>query len=223
MLPPGSTDMPAAMLIQGIVKDYKDLGSFFNQRLHQDSEQASRDHVNAPLTLSQESVDRGEVSGLVQVHCQNDLGYGVLPNREHPSDNERYEDTKTGSAEAHAETKLVNPKLICYVTFHFGVPPSRSVFAKTAYARNAEVFQAESEAINWQALQKVRNYRWSLWSEKKARPVSADAIPIRSQIGRTSMLSLNCGKRMFLAEDRDVPNICIKKQQPVLSWPRRSD
>jgi len=54
-------------------------------------------------------------------------------------------------------SSIPNGLAMLFFTLAFLLP--RLVFPQTGYARNAEVFQAESEAINCQALQKVRNYR----------------------------------------------------------------
>jgi hypothetical protein len=129
VLPTGTADMPAAVLIKGVVKYHEDLDSFCDQDLDQNSEEAVGHHICAPLPFPQEAVDSGEMPGLVKLHGQYDLAYGVLAHGEHPSDNERHEDTETRSAEAGPETNLVNPKWICYVPFHLGVPPSPSVFS----------------------------------------------------------------------------------------------
>ena len=141
VLPTGPADLSPAMLVQGVVEDHEDLNSFGNQGFHQDSEQAIGYQVNAPLPLSQEPVDGGEMPRFVKLHRKNDLADGVFPYSEDPADDKRHEDAKTRSTEANLETKLVNPKWIWYVSFHFGVPPPHLFLPETGYARNALLFK----------------------------------------------------------------------------------
>ena len=145
MLPTGSTDLLPAVLVQGVVQDHEDLQALCDQRFYQNSEEAIGHHVNAPLPFAQESVDRSEMPGFVQLHRKNHLADSVVAHGQHPADNKRHEDAKTGSTEADSEPKLVNPEWIWYVSFHLGVPPPHLFLPETGYARNASAFQAESE------------------------------------------------------------------------------
>jgi hypothetical protein len=131
MLPAGSADLFAPVLVQRIVNHHEDLESLGNQRFDDDSEQTVRYPVRLPLPLSQEPVDRGEVPGLMEPHGQNNPADGVSAHREHPADHQHHEDPVTRSAETVLETNLVNPERIWYLPFHLGVPPSGSSFPKT--------------------------------------------------------------------------------------------
>ena len=124
---------------------HENLQALCDQRFHQDSEEAIGHYVNAPSPFAQESVDRSEMPGFVQLHRKNHLADSVFPDSKHPPDNKRHKDTETGSAEAPPETNLVNLKRICYVPFHLGVPPPHLFLSETGYARNALAFQPVSE------------------------------------------------------------------------------
>jgi hypothetical protein len=115
------------MLAQGVVKDHEDLDSLGNQRRRQDPEEEIGHHVGVPLPLSQESVDRGEMSGFVKLYGNNDLADGVFAYGQLPSDNKRNKDPKTGSAEQHPESDLVNPERRRCRPFRLGVLPHRVV------------------------------------------------------------------------------------------------
>jgi hypothetical protein len=125
MLPTGPADLLTRVLVQGVVDHPKDLDPFSNERFHQLSEEEVGDKVSVPSSLPQETVDGGKMLGLMEPHRQNHLTDGVLANGQHPTRQERYEDTETRGTETVPKMNLVNPEWIWYVSVHLGVPPSR--------------------------------------------------------------------------------------------------
>ena len=170
VLPTGSTDMLAAVLVQRVVKYHQDLDSLCDQRLHQDPEKAIRDHVNAPLPFAQKAIDCGEMPGFVKLTGQYYLTHCVFPDGQHPADDKSYENTETRSTEARPETNLVNPKGICYLFLHPGVPPSPQFLAKGGMRGTPRFFKYFLNTDPPQALQKTRNYSSDKMTRKKASP-----------------------------------------------------
>jgi len=125
MLPTCTADLLTRVLVQGVVEHPKDLDALGNQGFHQDSEEAVGNKVSVPSPLPQESVDGGEVLGLMEPHGQNHLAHGMLAHGQHPTDQEGHEDTETRGTEALPEMNLVNPERIWYIPLDHGVPPSQ--------------------------------------------------------------------------------------------------
>ncbi len=142
ILPPGTADLFATVLVQGNINHYDDVNTLGNEYLHHNSEETMRHPVRNPLTLVQEPVYRRKVPSLMEPHGENDLGDGVLPYREYPTDHKRHEDPETRCAEAVTETNLVNPKRLWYRSFQCGVPPRSHMYCKNGFARNASLCQA---------------------------------------------------------------------------------
>lgn len=127
MLPTGATNLLAAVLVQRVVNHRKDLNSRGNQRIHQHSEETTRNRLGAPAPLPQKSIDSGKVPELMESHGQNNLAYRVCSHREDPTDQQRGENTIARSAEAHIQRNIVNLKRIWYTLFQLGVPPFTSL------------------------------------------------------------------------------------------------
>jgi len=95
----------------------------------------------------------------MEPHGQNHLTDGVLANGQHPTRQERYENTETRGTKTVPKMNLVNPERIWYVSVHLGVPPSHQ-FRKTGYGWNALFFQPFFHYPTIQSTQKRRNYSY---------------------------------------------------------------
>jgi len=97
----------------------------------------------------------------MEPHGQNHWTDGVLANGQHPTRQERYENTETRGTKTVPKMNLVNPERIWYVSVHLGVPPSHQ-FRKTGYGWNALFFQPFFHYPTIQSTQKRRNYRYNI-------------------------------------------------------------